>query len=290
MSDVPLASPVQAPDGTIQGDLACVRCGYNLRGLKSDKACPECFTPVESSLHGNLLAYADQDWLECLRKGTSLKLWNIALAIVSAVAVMILTAVGGPKAFALLVSLPTACLGLWAAFLITAQEPRVSLEEDPVTLRRVIRVCAAIGFLGNLLTEFHKNIGFSGVPTALVVATGSLFVLVGIVAYFGEFIYYRRFARRIPNVKLARDTTTVMWGFVICAVALVLGGGLVAIVAVGGTAGRGVAAGGGVCLCGAGVAMLVFAVWYITLLVQYRNVFAEAAARKSDTVPGSQTR
>ena len=42
--------------GQLDQDLACRRCGYNLRGLSTDGACPECGTAVGQStfqLHRN---------------------------------------------------------------------------------------------------------------------------------------------------------------------------------------------------------------------------------------------
>jgi len=40
---IPVAMPVPKSDGTIEIDLYCLRCGYNLRGLSGDPVrCPEC--------------------------------------------------------------------------------------------------------------------------------------------------------------------------------------------------------------------------------------------------------
>ena len=37
-------------DAPLEKDLPCVRCGYNLRGLKPAGRCPECATPVSKAL------------------------------------------------------------------------------------------------------------------------------------------------------------------------------------------------------------------------------------------------
>ena len=53
-------------------------------------------------------------------------------------------------------TLPTiirAVLGLWATFLITEQEPRITLNEDTVTLRTTLRFCALFGLVGFVLQE-----------------------------------------------------------------------------------------------------------------------------------------
>jgi len=33
-------------EGRLDEDIACLKCGYNLRGLPTDDACPECGTAV----------------------------------------------------------------------------------------------------------------------------------------------------------------------------------------------------------------------------------------------------
>src|SRR5258707_253928 len=43
MAGVPLSPP------TIETDLACIKCAYNLRTLSSNGTCPECGSPVWQS-------------------------------------------------------------------------------------------------------------------------------------------------------------------------------------------------------------------------------------------------
>lgn len=280
MSDIPTAIPAEAVETQITQDTPCVRCGYNLRGLTTSGACPECAAPVLISIHGNLLGYADPDWLERVRRGTSFKLWNIVLMIVTVAVAAVLAAVGAPPQIQVFVGLPAGILGLWAAFLITTQEPRISLAEDPITLRKIVRGCAVIGFVGNLLQDTAENVRLNlptSVPIGLILVLGSVFVLAGVVAYFGEFIYYRRFARRIPNEKLVRNTTTVMWGTVIAFGLLALCGLIAAVAAALGGAADVALVVMVFPLCGGLVALVVFGIWYIVLLVRYRAAFASAA-------------
>lgn len=39
------------PRGSVIRDLRCIRCDYNLRGLERSSRCPECATPIKTSLH-----------------------------------------------------------------------------------------------------------------------------------------------------------------------------------------------------------------------------------------------
>lgn len=50
----------------------CIGCGYNLRGLPADGACPECSMAIERSLHGEWLRYADPQWTQQILRGLSL--------------------------------------------------------------------------------------------------------------------------------------------------------------------------------------------------------------------------
>ncbi|MCI0675176.1 MAG: hypothetical protein L0Y42_05295 [Phycisphaerales bacterium] len=58
-----------AEQSTVDRDVQCVRCGYNLKSLVREGTCPECGAPIEQSLHGDLLRYADQDWLMQVVRG-----------------------------------------------------------------------------------------------------------------------------------------------------------------------------------------------------------------------------
>ena len=290
MSDIPQAVPVEGPDGTIQQHMACRRCGYNLRGLTLDMACPECSTPVGDSVHGDLLAFADPDWLDRLRLGTTINLWLtalIALASLGGFLAALLGAVNYMNSIAVtLFGLLCSGLSLWASFLITTQEPRISLEEDTVTLRKVVRGCALIGFFGGALQEAAAQLQTSQAMILAFVLEAAL-VPVWIVAYFGEFLYYRRFARRIPDQRLARSTTIVMWGLATGA-GLMGGAALtVALVGGGGTGGAGAAIVGTATLgCAAAVALLVFGLWYVNLLLRYKRAFSDAAASARTVAAG----
>lgn len=63
MSDTPLFS-----------SLRCLSCGYDLAGLPESGRCPECASPIERSLRGNLLRFASSAYLRTLRTGATLVL------------------------------------------------------------------------------------------------------------------------------------------------------------------------------------------------------------------------
>ena len=132
----------------------------------------------------------------------------------------------------------------------------------------------------------------------------------GIVSLFGELVYFRRFAERVPDRKLARSTRILQWGATIT-FGLGMLFGIIAMLGLGvrGTANRTfTTTGGGVTtvtttaptptrtitpvavprrgaafgglmafLCVFAVAGFVFGIWYLVLLMRYRRIFAKAA-------------
>src|SRR5215470_5431424 len=50
MSLIPSRNPWQRRTITLQGDLACIHCTYNLRGLPISENCPECSKKIWDSL------------------------------------------------------------------------------------------------------------------------------------------------------------------------------------------------------------------------------------------------
>ncbi len=293
MADVPMNMPL--PGQPLTEDLKCARCGYNLRGLTLDKLCPECATPIARSIHGNLLQYADPDWVEKLRFGTALMFWHMLIGVSVGGSVAGITVIGLPQALTSILGIIAGVLGLWAAFLITTPEPVNALSEHPMTLRKLVRACAIANFCGVWVQEAGK-IGGLGV---VIMVVGGILALVGIVSYFGFFVYLRRFALRIPDESLAAQTRVVMWGFVVgmallVALGIVLGIVLAALVpgAVTTRGGPGIGAATATAATepgplafmwlrafayGGPVAVLVFGIWYIVLLFRYHAAFKEAA-------------
>ena len=74
----PATLPTLSP--TIDCDLQCLTCGYNLRTLRRDGLCPECGSPVADSLH-TWLAGRDRRWLSLMAWGASL-LFPVPLLLV----------------------------------------------------------------------------------------------------------------------------------------------------------------------------------------------------------------
>jgi hypothetical protein len=195
------------------------------------------------------------------------------------------------------VHLAGGAFGLWEAFVITTQEPRIAIEEDPVTLRKVIRSCASAAFVGAILQSVAR-----GSAQGLFLLIGTVLSWAGIVASFGELVYLRRFALRIPDEKLAKSTKTLLWLSAVGGTLLVLYAVSIFLVfsasgppqpvlqpvPAGGTApvatapvGPGIAT---IVGCFGLLVGLVLFLWYVRLIYRYRDAFKQAAAESGNRI------
>lgn len=76
--------------GTLEIDISCMRCGYNLRGLAVDGQCPECGALVSASLNADRLMFADPNWLSGIARGLTV----ILSSLVSGVGLFVCVSVG----------------------------------------------------------------------------------------------------------------------------------------------------------------------------------------------------
>ncbi len=261
--------------GNVAVDVACRRCGYNLRTLPSVGKCPECGTAVGRSLHGDLLQYSDPEWVEKLAGGMN---WIIASVIIAILTGMIIEAVttmiGGTGGAdfntiaAPLMELSLGAVGLVGYWMFTTPDPGKVEPEKPTSVRNLVRGTAVFNYLASPIAQ------------ALVVALPLISVgisvlsaLVGIVGMFAIFLYAISLADRIPDVLLARSCRTVMWGIVV----VMVGGIVMAVlssIAPGGPAPAGLLAFAG---CFVGVGSLVFGIWAIILVIRFRKAMVKAA-------------
>jgi hypothetical protein len=107
----------------ITSDLACVRCGYNLRGITEQTACPECgLAAHRSAAAGEALADCPAGWVTKVAAGAALLLAGylgplVAIAL-SAIPAYERSALAQPA-----VAMAYLALHATGAFLVTAREP-----------------------------------------------------------------------------------------------------------------------------------------------------------------------
>ena len=263
------ASPDRLPtdlQGHIDDDAPCLGCGYNLRGLDSGGACPECGVAIGRSVHGNLLRYASPGWVEQLVSGMN---WIVAAIVLS---VVLGGVMGNGSGQVTLVDLVVAVVSLVGYWKVTEPEPgRVEHEPQwsPRFLTRWTSV-ALVGIRGADLVLLQLG------PGAVL---GSLLAeaVVAVVGTFATGYYAMSLASRLPDARLERQTHIVMWGMAIM-------GGLISLAVATLTA----AEWGGAALAAlepwmtaaavvVGLAWLVLLIWTLVLVVDYRSRFQKAA-------------
>ena len=168
----------------IENDLSCMICGYNLRALAPDGQCPECGTDIARSTQGDLLKFADRNWVGSVYRGTCLLaianglfvIFILALIAFPLVVLAVFNSTASDIVAATFVIGLRACafaaivlmiVGVW---LVTKQEPRVSLTEQAASNRRVARAAVALLLVLCGLTFALSGLWRAGARLSLPVA------------------------------------------------------------------------------------------------------------------------
>lgn len=298
-----IAADIFDKSGVIRMDVSCRRCGYNLRGLRRDGRCPECGRPVGLSLLGDLLRYADPNWVESLARGSRLILNGLSASLIAAIAAAAVAVVaqataGGTGSIrvqaALAVCRVAAILGLLAfyygAWVMTSPDPTRVGEDLYATSRKLVRITLLVG-VGN--TAMQMILASLPLPRAVELVLvilhgfGLLALLVGFLAYLR---YLMKLTLRIPDQQLSKRARFLFFGFIIAPAAGILVITLQAIITL--TLG----AGGASIILPTGcvftlilLAMLVFALMALRLQHRIGRACREQARLARETWAGPST-
>jgi hypothetical protein len=189
-------------------DQPCFRCGYSLRGLSAHARCPECDAPVQDSLRGDLLVYADPDYVLSLQRGSGLVMWSTLFLIAGGViAVVFNAAIGGRSgpilADLLLLSIASMfALGWW--FCTT---PDLGRSTDTLLeKRRRVARSGAIALVLYVAASVLTGPLHAGIPGP---ARGLLGTLVFGFAIMAGINYLRALCRRLPDQSLSGSASTL---------------------------------------------------------------------------------
>ncbi len=211
-ADRPAGMPV-----SIDIDVACRGCAYNLRGLFADGACPECGAPVWLSIGEDALRYANPRWLATVAGGVKITLASlvglcVTLAASRALFWMARRAFGAVWAglevgIAIGAALLATAFALWGIWRFATPEP--GRFERGLTPRRKIRagVVGAVVTPMLILLLWASALGSGpslahGVLLVAVIGLGSPVGLGGTLALLSYGRYTEELARRaqLPNV------------------------------------------------------------------------------------------
>lgn len=291
-TDLPQQTEDQAQAQSLDFDIACVRCGYNLRGALPTGTCPECGEPVDNTLRPDLLHMADTAWLGKLRKGSQ---WLVTAIIMNLALIPIAMVVG----FASVASNPSAAsagsLPLGAMIFITVLGLVVTAtygvaawnlsEPEPNKIETRIS-CLLMRWLilpSMVVGAFTEFLNYSDQDTLLYTAVGIDFVtsIAMLVGFLAGLWYLRTLAERIPEPSLAKQTLTVYWGYMISmSIGTLLGTAIMFFAVASANSANpntmGAVGALGLVMCPVGLAILVFIIWAIVLMFRYRTRFAQA--------------
>ena len=218
----PAAHPADAnlESDTVGDDAICLQCGYSIRGLPHGGRCPECGTPIERSLQGNLLRYSSPAYLATLNRGVLLILAAIAAQVICILGGLILIAWLTAKGWndvarvsELLLS--TASTGLSVVLLIgwwqfSAPDPAFVGAGGGTTARKVVRTAVVAAAMLTAMVTVMETLTTS-VATNVDTAANILLGVVQVVKFFAAMLYIRWLAPRFPDDVIDSRARLLMW-------------------------------------------------------------------------------
>lgn len=232
------------PVGVVADDRYCIQCGYNLRGLTQEGACPECGTLVQHSFQDESLEFASPAWLAHIERGLfilQLSLGAILAYPLAAIVVMFIEGVirrSEDLYFAnmMLNSAPAvvtiaAILGFIGILFASASDPSQATQESRFSDRRLMRTTAlvlAAGVLSAILSQRLRWVGFIRSPmlsTAMGIAGTCLFGCLGL--SFSHWLWRLHMRARTSAVGWAELSTLLVAAFSICATCYAVALGIV---------------------------------------------------------------
>lgn len=140
---------------TLETDLACLRCGYNLRGLTTAGACPECGLQIERTLHGRYLCYSTPEFIRSLSLGIGLLMIAMHMLLPNGL-VMFVLYIAAPSdsvtplgrfayvlTYVIAISL-TAVFYVIGSWLLLEPDPQCAAVERRISARRIGRFMTAL--------------------------------------------------------------------------------------------------------------------------------------------------
>ncbi len=261
----------------ISRDIECRKCGYNLRGLSRERACPECGTDVRWSVGGYFLDYADPHWLTHLKRGTTLLLtcFNVILILgLIFVAFALIDTTNRSNlyvndmlmrwiAIAFDLGIVLYIAGVWK---VTTPEPRTHDEGPAAWFSSMVRstTCAGMGLFAGVMfvsaIEPNPDLELLWLLTAIAAAASHVIFMQ----------YLITLAKRMHSSVHGRFMQTyqvVYFGFAVVGFGIIIG--------------RSGTRGFDVCCCGSMLGMMgvfFFGIWFLTIIVDLNDTLRKAIA------------
>ncbi len=201
-------------DGLIDESIACLHCGFDLRGQTPDADCPHCRKPIDDSIRGDLLRFQSPAWLNMISLGLLIVVVGVVVALGVGLTKLLIwsevisfNAIPG-MVWVALMQLPIVVTagGLW---LVASRQPLDFGEEPPWSVRRLAQWAAAtaagLAILMFLAQGFTSKWGLiHGLRTMVRLPWQFIIHVAWLVAVAAGFYLAGSLAQRSPDLRLAR--------------------------------------------------------------------------------------
>jgi hypothetical protein len=210
MSSASTTSSPQPPlPTTVNGNLPCRRCSYNLRTLSTLGSCPECSAPVHMSLQPELICWSDPAWAAKLALAMRLIFLGVIPFFISDKLARFPSLLGRWQIGLFLQAAGTLLIsgGFW---LLATPDPSGIGEAEYGWLRKASRFVAGLwlleGFVSSILEFCLPSLPLYRL---LYLTAGGPAGLAGLLGLAAPLRYLGKLAQRIPDDALARRAFTL---------------------------------------------------------------------------------
>jgi hypothetical protein len=194
-------------DGTVDSDVHCRHCGYNLRSLRRNGRCPECGEAVGLSLRRDWLQYANLNWLWSVYFGMGLLV--IGCFAFSAQAFFQFLPESA-RSLTLILFYASQLLIATGAWVLTGEPDRKVSLNRPIRLAiRWLAVAALAGAAAFLLIDTFRMVR---VTYVMGIVTSVIEISVQAAEMSAVCCYLRVLALRMPHLRLAKSANILIWG------------------------------------------------------------------------------
>lgn len=209
------AAAAPAAGECVNSDIPCRNCGYNLRGLREDMACPECGTAVGLSTRGDFLRFADPTWVDLIARGAAIIVWSI-LAQFAAVSLGVwISTLTGNTIFLSLLTVAASLISAVGVWKLTTP-PAGRIDADPYShARKIIRTTLLITIGASILAIGGQFLPQSKERDILLTLFGLMAGLVSVSSAYFLYLYIQHLADGIPDELLAKRAAFLRIAFVL---------------------------------------------------------------------------
>jgi len=193
-----------APAMTVDTDVPCISCGYDLRGLMTDWNCPECGTPIRNSLRGDLLEFCDPKWVGRLAMGARL----VYIACWVCVPLVVCIALGEPWMLALLIHLAATCMFVVGSWLLTSIDRRGPMRKARLWSRWLTRAMAVVAIVQDAILLTSALWLGEAATYLLLLRTATAIAWIPV---FGKYIQHLSLRLDHKSHQRIRKLATICW-------------------------------------------------------------------------------